>query len=184
MKEVVLADKYAKALVACAREADLIDQLDIELTMFEGILAKQVKLREILLNPVIPVKEKSALLELVFKKGWASQELMSFLFLLLEKRRFNLFRQICQIYKDLIYSLRRKLKVFVESAFTLGASEKTALKERLARAYRRDIDLSVRTNPELIGGARVYAGHRLYDGTVQARLVLLRNQMKGLEWRE
>ena len=184
MKEVVLADKYAKALAACAQEANLIDRLDKELASLEEVLEKESELREVLLSPVIPVKEKSALLELVFKKGRISRELASFLFLLLEKRRFNLFTQICRIYKDLIYSLRKKLRVFVESAFALDASEKTALKERLARAYRRNIDLSVRTNPELIGGARVYVGHKLYDGTVQRRLALLRNQMKGLEWRE
>ncbi len=180
MEEVLLADKYAKALVLCAQEANLIDQLDIELDMLEGILAKQTGLCEILRSPIIPLKEKNKLLEAIFKEQWISPELKSLLCLLLEKRRFNLLGEISKIYKDLIYSLRKRMKVFVESAFALNAKQKKAFKDRLAKIYQRNIDLFVRPNPKLIGGARVYVGHKLYDGTVEAQLSLLEDRI----WKE
>lgn len=177
MEEVVLADKYAKALIACAQEADLIERLDKELALFERIIAQQPKLRQVLCSPVIALKQKRELLESIFRKEWASRELKSFLFLLLEKRRFNLFGEITKIYKDLIYSLRKRLKVFVESASALDARQKQALKEKLAQIYRKEIDLFVRINPAFIGGARIFVGHTLFDGTVQARLSLLREEI-------
>lgn len=177
MEEVLLADKYAKALVACAQEADLVDQLDIELDMFEGIFRKHPELRAILSSPLVSFREKKELLEAAFKGEWISPELKSFLYLLLEKKRFNLFGEISKIYKDLIYSLRRRLKVHLESAFALDARQKKALQNKLGKIYHRDIDLFVRLNSEMIGGARLYVGHTLFDGTVKARLSLMRDKL-------
>lgn len=179
MRETVLAEKYAKALIACAQEADIIDQLEVELVMFEGILTKQTSLQELLRSPLVPLKEKAGLLQTIFKSQWISSELKGFLLLLLEAGRFNLFSQIYQIYKDLIYSLRRRLKVIVESTFHLSANQKSVLKQKLARIYRRRIDLLERLNPALIGGARVYVGHTRFDSTLQRQLALLGTQMKG-----
>lgn len=180
MEEVLLADKYARALIACAREANLIDQLEVELTMFEGILAKQTGLKELLRSPLISFEEKKGLLETIFKGQWISPELQSFLYLLLKMKRFNLFGQICRIYKDLIYSLRKRMKVFIESAFALDPGQKEALKKKLGRIYQRKIDIFVHINPALIGGARLYVGHTLFDGTIETRLRFLKDEM----WKE
>jgi F-type H+-transporting ATPase subunit delta len=177
MEEVLLADKYAKALVACAREADLVDQLDIEMDMFAGILRKHARLGEILSSPLVSFREKRELLEAVFKGEWISPELRSFLLLLLEKKRFLLFGEISKVYKDLIYSLRKRLKVCLESPFALGARQKKALQNKLGKIYRQNIDLFVRLDPELIGGARLCVGHTLFDGTVRARLSLMREKL-------
>ena len=177
MEEMLLADKYARALIYVAQEADLIDQLDKELAMFEAILERQSELREILRSPLISFEEKRRLLETTFKGQWISQELASFLFLLLKMRRLHLFGEINTIYKDLIYSLRKRLKIFVESAFALDAKEKNALKKKFSRIYQKKVDLFVRVNPALIGGARIYVGHKLYDGTVKRRLAFLRESI-------
>ncbi len=177
MTEIVLADKYAKALAACAQEADLVDQLDTELDMFRAILQKQARLPEILSSPIISLQEKRKLLKGVFQAGWLSPQLQSFFYLLVEKRRFSLFGQICKMYKALIYSLRKRLKVLVESASDLDAGQKRALKQKLHQASRRKVDLFVRLNPALIGGARIYVGQEVLDGTVNRSLTMLREKM-------
>ena len=180
MEEIILADRYAKALIACAQEENLIDQLEVELDMFTAILEKQTKLCEILCSPLISFKEKRKFLESIFKEQWVSPELKSFLYLLLKMRRFRLFAEIKRIYKDLIYSLRKRLKVFVESAFALDAKEKKGLKQKLSGLYQRNVDLFVCVNPGLIGGARLCVGHTIFDGTVRTKLSLLGDRI----WKE
>lgn len=180
MEERLLADKYAKALISVAEEKESIERLEKELAVLSALLEKKPQLQKILHSPIIGLQEKTDLLEGIIRQRHISPQLREFLLLLLKMGRFNLFSQIHQIYKDLIYSMRRRLKIFVESAFTFNASQKMALKEKLIKIYKRNIDLSVRVNPALIGGARVYIGHTLFDGTVRHQLKVLRDRL----WKE
>ncbi len=180
MEEVILADRYAKALVTVAREANLIERVDKELSAFADLLAEQAGLSQVLCSPIVPFQDKEGLLQAILQRLAVSEELKSFLLLLLKMQRLNIFGEIAKLYKDFIYSLRKRLKVFVESAFALSAAQKEALKNKLTKIYRRNIDLFVSVNSGLIGGAKVYVGHRLYDGSAKTRLALLKRQLEGM----
>ena len=124
MQKVILADKYAKALIAYAQEANIIDRIDRELASLEKIFTEErPSLHQILLNPAISLQEKKDLLEAVCKEERISQQAQAFLFVLLKSRRISLFSETSKIYRDLVHSLRKKLKVIVETASSLGPGE-------------------------------------------------------------
>lgn len=177
MHRGLLADKYSKALVACAAQVNALEQLDAELDRFARLLEKQTALRQILLSPIISLRQKKELLRAVFKEQRPSPLLTGFLELLLEKRRFNLFPEINRSYKELIYSRRRKMKVTAESRFALDARQKEMIRDKLAKIYQKKIDLSVRENPALLGGLRVCVGHKVYDGSLKKQLALIRDEI-------
>lgn len=67
---------------------------------------------------------------------------------------------------------RRTAKV--ESAVRLTEALRSSVQANLNRVYGRGLNLTFQENTALIGGMRVQVGSDVYDGTVQARLMSLR----------
>ena len=62
----------------------------------------------------------------------------------------------------------------VESAAVLSATEQSDVAQSLAARYGAGLSLTFSQNPALIGGLRIQIGSDVYDGSVKARLALLR----------
>jgi len=71
-----------------------------------------------------------------------------------------------------LYVERRTAKV--ESAAVLSPGEQSAVAQSLAARYGAGLNLTFCQNPALIGGLRIQIGSDVYDGSVKARLNLLR----------
>lgn len=65
----------------------------------------------------------------------------------------------------------------VESARPLGQAEMTHIATSLQAQFGRTLNLTNKIVPELVGGARVTAGNRMIDYSVQGRLEALRRKM-------
>jgi F-type H+-transporting ATPase subunit delta len=63
--------------------------------------------------------------------------------------------------------------VRVVSAVPLDEGQSQRLKEALARRFEREIQLENEIDPEVIGGAVVYAGSKVIDGSLRGRLARL-----------
>ena len=70
---------------------------------------------------------------------------------------------------------RRTAKV--ESAAPLAADQQASVQAGLARIYGPGLSLSFAQNPALIGGLRIKVGSDVYDGSVQARLAALQENL-------
>jgi F-type H+-transporting ATPase subunit delta len=62
----------------------------------------------------------------------------------------------------------------VESAAPLEAALRGSVEGNLTRLYGPGLDLAFATNPALIGGLRIQVGSDVYDGSIQARLEVLK----------
>src|SRR5919112_4993603 len=69
---------------------------------------------------------------------------------------------------------RRRHAAIVESAVPLGEDVRENLRSRLARTYGPAIETAFSENPALLGGIRISVGSDVYDGSVRARLTLVR----------
>src|SRR3712207_3534321 len=65
----------------------------------------------------------------------------------------------------------------VESAAPLSPALQTSIRENLSRKYGQGLNLSFSQNPALIGGLRIKVGSDVYDGSVQAKLAALENNL-------
>ena len=70
---------------------------------------------------------------------------------------------------------RRTAKV--ESASVLGSSEQSEVQSSLVRKYGQGLNISFTQNPALLGGLRIQVGSDVYDGSVRARLLSLRESL-------
>ncbi len=70
-----------------------------------------------------------------------------------------------------------KQRAIVESATPLDGPMQQQLQASLNSKYGRDLTLEFAIKPELLGGVRVRVGSDVWDGSVKARLEILKAQL-------
>ena len=102
-----------------------------------------------------------------------------FLSVLAENKRFSLLPEITTLYQKLHEEADKLLRVKVVSAFALDESQATRLKDALAKRFDREILLESEVDSSVIGGAVVYAGGQVIDGSLKDRLAKLSNSLSN-----
>jgi len=102
-----------------------------------------------------------------------------FLSVLAENKRLSLLPEIAILYRELREEADGLLRVRVVSAFALDEDQSTRMKDALAKRFDREILLETEVDRSVIGGAVVYAGGQVIDGSLRDRLAKLSNSLSN-----
>lgn len=163
-----VALRYAMALASFAAQNDLLDTFENELDEIETYLDKTPDLENYLAHPKIRPADKQDLITKAF--AGFSKEMINFLNLLIEKKRWRHLKEIKSLYKREANLYRGRVGVVVESAYPLKEDIKEQIQAKLEQMTKRPVDLSMQTTPELIGGIKVRIGHKVIDASVANQL--------------
>jgi len=94
----------------------------------------------------------------------------SFLEVLADNGRLPLCAEISQLFRQLRFEAEKRLQVRVVSAVALQSSETDRIKAALAKRFDREITLNNDIDPDVLGGAVIYAGDQVIDGSLMGRL--------------
>ena len=94
----------------------------------------------------------------------------SFVNVLAANRRLNLIGEIRQLFEEMRADEERLLDVEVVSAYELDTAERNRIIDALKKKHQKEVQLSEKVDPNLLGGAIVRAGDVVIDGTVRGRL--------------
>jgi len=100
-----------------------------------------------------------------------------FLDVLADNKRLSLLPEIRVLYQELREEAEKLLRVRVVSAFPLEEDQATRLKQALAKRFDREILLEPEVDKSVIGGAVIYAGDQVIDGSLKDRLTRLANSL-------
>ncbi|HCX65045.1 MAG TPA: hypothetical protein DHN33_07535 [Eubacteriaceae bacterium] len=173
----LVGKKYAQALFEVAKEEDKVDAYYQQMTMINGQLKENEDFFEILLLPSVEVKEKKEMLRKVFEPT-LDREILQFLILLLDKRRFIDFELIYLEFKTLFLEENKQLEATIVSVLPLEEKEINQLKKNLESRYQKTITIENKIDPALIGGVVVYVGEQVIDGSVKRKLTTMRNELR------
>ena len=169
--------RYAQALLMIAVERDALEQYEKELETFQQILIEEPNLKRILDNPkILPEEKKKTLGNII--KGRFSPIVSNFLFLVVDKRREDLFLEIIKEYKNYADQARNIIDAEVRSAVQLADKDFRELEERLSKAAGKKVRLKSTIDTSLIGGLIVRIGDTVIDGSVVKKLSLLKNKLQ------
>jgi F-type H+-transporting ATPase subunit delta len=171
-----LAALYAAALFELCVEKGAEDAFYDQALLVSGALSEP-DARRILLHPHIITAEKQKLFGKAFENE-LHQDLQSFLFLVIEKNRESFFLPALAELIRLIERKRGKTKAKVISAAELSAKQSAALKKLLESKLGKEVEINLRVEPSVIGGAHILADGYFIDRTVKKRLRELTADMK------
>jgi len=173
-----LARRYARALFDAAsregKEAPLA--LRDELGAFAPILSGHAELRQALLHPALDAEARRRLLAAVADQAGASVLLQRLVALLATRDRLALLPDVVQAYADVANAALGVVSAEAVCAVAPTEAQSRALAVALGGPAGH-AQLHSRVDPDLIGGLRVTAGGKTYDGTVRAHLAALRRRL-------
>ena len=175
------ARRYARALLDVALEKKQAEPLRAELDAIVGVLGGHRDLEALLQNPAVSAERKRKLVAAVAAQAKLSDLSTRLLTLLGERDRLAALPAIARAYAKLWNAHRGVVAAEAVSATPLDETQARAVAKALGGVTGREVDLTTRVDPALVGGMLVKMEGRTYDGSVRARLASLRRRLSGSE---
>jgi F-type H+-transporting ATPase subunit delta len=167
------ARRYARALFSLARDAGQIVSIRAEFDDMASLIGANPELRHTLFQPLHPVAERREVLRSLCARTGGSPMLQNFFAYLIEKRRLIVFEAIHEEFNRLADEAAGRIRAEIYSASPLRDRQRDQLVDALAQRTGKQIDLTVRVDPSLIGGAIVTVGGLVFDGSLRSQLAQL-----------
>jgi F-type H+-transporting ATPase subunit delta len=100
---------------------------------------------------------------------------VSFLRLLVDKKRIDILSDIVVCYRQLMDEALKKVRVNVKTAYALSDDLKSFISSSLEKSIGKKVEMTVEEDPSLIGGVVIGVGDTLYDGSIKNQLNNMRN---------
>jgi ATP synthase F1 delta subunit len=170
-----IARVYAEALFDVAKDKDVLDRVHEELDQFADALEEDRELQIFFFSPYFSSAEKREGLDKAV--SGASQELVNFLELLIEKHRMPLIFRIRRQFDDLWKRERRKLDVTVTSAVELDPDVVREVGDAIEERTGRSVELNSKVEEGILGGLVLQVGNMVLDASIRNRLEKLRKSV-------
>lgn len=181
MSQSVVAKRYAKAFFEIASAHKLFAEFESDLSLVSEMLVSNPQLDALLQAPTMSIENKKKLLSESFPHLQVMTK--NLLFLLIDRHRFELVREIYTQFHRLSLEAQGQVEAMVTSAFMLSDEDELQLIDVFQKMTGKVIRLKSRIDPDLLGGVVVQMGDRLYDGSLRTQLrrfqELLKNSQVG-----
>jgi F-type H+-transporting ATPase subunit delta len=174
-----LAGRYATALFELATEAKALDAIASDLSRLKALVDGSADLARLVRSPIFSREEQGKAMDAVLARLNVSPLTKNFVGLLAQKRRLFALSGIVDAFNALVARQRGEMPAEVTSAQALKPEQRTALMGTLKDAMKRDMRLTERVDPTLLGGLIVKVGSRQIDSTLKSKLVRLERAMRG-----
>jgi F-type H+-transporting ATPase subunit delta len=174
-----MAGRYASALFSLAREANATDQVAASLDSFDRMIADSPDLERLVRSPVFSAEDQVKALGVVLDRAGITGITANFIKLVASKRRLFSIREMIRTYHLLYDSYRGVARAEVTSASPLTDANIAALKQSLKGVTGgKDVEVTAKVDPSIIGGLVVKLGSRMVDGSLKTKLNSIRTRMK------
>ncbi|MBI4169698.1 MAG: ATP synthase F1 subunit delta [Acidobacteria bacterium] len=183
MKPIAVARRYALALADAAGDAAggrgqaALEKIAADVGLASEALRGDARLTRFFADPSIGEREKQATIETLARRGKMHDLTRSFLQLLVRNRRLGALAAIAQAFEAIKNDRLGVLSVETTTAVPLSSSQVKRLREALEKMTGRKVEVKLRVDPAVLGGARTRIGSKVYDGTLSRQLALLRERL-------
>ncbi|MDO8527919.1 MAG: ATP synthase F1 subunit delta [Deltaproteobacteria bacterium] len=171
MKQRVLAERYARALLMLGTEEKSTERLQDELRRFAKVVALEPRLLKILSYRELSKKKKEDLMKDLSLKLYLSPEIQNFFKLLLARGRMELFPSILEAFEAFVREVENVVIARVQVAEEQSAKPLLGdLKKALERMTSKKVEFKIEEDKSLIGGLKVRVGDTIYDASIAGEL--------------
>jgi len=174
-----LARPYAKAAFGLAQEsgqgADALSHWQGMLNLASQIASDDL-VAVVLENPLVSPAQAVELIAGAAGEGF-DERFKAFISVLGVNRRLSLLPEIAALFTLLKQEAEQRLQVRVVAATPLDEDQVSRMSEALAKRFDCAIELESEIDPSVLGGAVIYAGDQVIDGSLRGRLNKLSNAL-------
>ena len=167
-ERTTVARPYADAAFQLAREQNALSRWSEMVGLAEAIAADS-RVAGALTSPRLDAGEKSSLMLSVAGDRF-SEEMRSFIRVLIDADRIELLPEIRSLFESLRNDAEGVAKATIETALPLTDAQLAEITASLAKRFGKRIEATTSINPALIGGARISVGDTVIDGSVRGKL--------------
>nr|ARO91269.1 ATP synthase CF1 subunit delta [Rhodochaete parvula]ASK39652.1 ATP synthase CF1 delta subunit [Rhodochaete parvula] len=168
-----VSQPYAEALLEIAKNHNVVDDYNKDATLVLDTLKDSDVLKNSLSNPLISNLTKKEILQTIFSDQ-LSGNFLSFLMVLVDKKRIGIVETIIQKYLELAYKVSSVTVAQVSTAIPFSSHQHDLLISKLKlMTGTQDVQLIMNVDPELIGGFSIQIGSKVIDTSLRGQL----NQM-------
>lgn len=183
MQPIAVARRYAVALADAAADgavgakARVLEPIAADLKLARDVLGGDARLARFFADPSIGDKEKEAVIETLGRRGKMDKLTLNFLRLLVRNRRLGALATIVRAFEAIVNERIDVVPAETTTAVPLSSAEVKRLRTALEAMTGRTVEIRLRVDPAVLGGARTRIGSKVYDGTLSRRLALLRERL-------
>jgi F-type H+-transporting ATPase subunit delta len=172
-----VARRYARALADVAAASGELERVQRDLGAFAELLRERQELAQFLRSPGVPQAAAAETVERLAQAMDLAPLAGRFLRLVLQAGRLSALEDILRAYGALADERLGRLRAEVTTAAPLPEAQLAGLRERLGQITGKQVYLTVRQDPALLGGVVTRIGSQVYDGSLRAQLARLREQL-------
>ncbi len=176
-KAQLVAQRYAKALAGLWSDKKKGPAVREELRKIVALIESHKELRGVVSSRIITGDKIAVVIQDISEKLGLSSSTQKALRLLAEMKRLGALAEIVNRWEELDLVESGTLPLVVESSYGLEAKEKTRIEEKFQSLLGKTVKASYALNSALIGGIRISAAGRTYDGSLKGWLNHLESRL-------
>lgn len=168
MAELTIDLTYGTALFEAAQETGKKEQILEEATEVLGVFQQEPDLYAFINYPAISAAEKKIVIGNVFD-GKICDELLNFIYVLIDKRRTLHFEKMIKVYKKLMDKEEGLSYGKIYSVEPLGDDRIKEFEEETSKLLKTGVRLENQTDPGLIGGVKILVDGKIIDASIRKK---------------
>ena len=172
MSAPAVARNYAEVLYDLASATDAHLEFGDLIDAVASAITTSPEIQAVLVSPRVPKARKSELFANAL--GALPVPFVRFLQAVVQRGRQGLLAEIAREYAALVDIKMNRVRAGVTLAKEPNAALRKQIQKALTEALGKDVIPVFSADPEILGGAIVRVGERIYDGSVRRRVARLR----------
>ncbi len=180
MKDTSVAKRYAHALFNVSVSRGTLDITASELFQLKSFSDKDRTFIGFLVAPQVLAEHKQAIIRTLFTTR-LSPQLLSFLYLLIEKGRIDMLGEIAREFETYLEHHKGIIKAKVITAIQIDEDYKNRLREKLEKLSGKKIEIIHKIDRSILGGIVIHLNYQVMDASVKYQLNQLKHDLKAIK---
>ena len=167
--------RYAQAVFQLAVEHDTLERWLEDLTQLADSITNE-EFRRTLSAPRISMDQKEGIIRESLGSS-VDRLALNLMFLLTSRNLVHMLPEIADRFQETLDAHRGIERAEVVSAVPLSDAQQGEVADMLARMSGKQVRVTTRTDPQIIGGMVIRVGDQVMDGSARARLQAMRREL-------
>ena len=172
-----VAERYASAFFDLAKEEGQVGALEADMRGLAEAIGGSDDLARLVRSPVFDAEDKRRGMNAVLERMGANGLTRNLVALLVKNGRLFALEGVARAFLDLAAKDRGEVSAEATTAHPLSPEQDAELRRQIAQAVGREVNLTTKVDPDLLGGLVVKVGSRMMDSSLRTKLARLRTRL-------